>query len=100
MTLQANNCHNSTTYCTQKGLLAAHPSYCYLSDGLIVELKCGEEDKDGVLQLGVKGLVGQLPVHKDAEGGEGDTSGQPVRLLLARLQQHTNNLVLNTHTHK
>ena len=75
-------------------------SYCYLSDGLIVELKCGEEDKDGVLQLGVKGLVGQLPVHKDAEGGEGDTSGQPVRLLLARLQQHTNNLVLNTHTHK
>ena len=22
MTLQANNCHNSTTYCTQKGLLA------------------------------------------------------------------------------
>jgi hypothetical protein len=44
----------------------------------------------------MEGLVGQLSVHEDAEGGEGDTAGQTVGLLLASLQQHTNHLVLNT----
>ncbi len=68
----------------------------HLSHGLVVELESGQENKDGVLELGMEGLVGQLSVHEDAEGGEGDTAGQTVGLLLASLQQHTNHLVLNT----
>jgi hypothetical protein len=67
----------------------------HLSYGLVVELECGQENKDGVLELGMEGLVGELSVHEDAEGGEGDTAGQTVGLLLASLQQHTNHLVLN-----